>query len=484
MKIKLLFSDKLTIYIVLLLVYFPISLIVYWRLFPKLPSDGKRLAISFLAAQIFVIVLFLENRPESEFEKWLWHPDLEWNIPSVISSTQLALVGILALVAACLARGKQRWHRLHLLVIGVFVLSIGMDEFFSWKSSISDWKLRYMLAGVTMAMWTIKVAVSSPRRERIWFICLLTGFALVATGAVMIDRIPRPCGGIGPFRFDGCIRLYVLEEAFEFLGSWLALVAMLGQFSIVVPNPSPRLRLLLFPMAALWILFISYFSPSHNIEVKPPDLPASVEFESGTRLYGYHKDVEGLPSSIVLRLPDVENTSGIGFSIHVLDQVSGVSVFSSNDFVDRREIVWPKRRGYVPLYRQAIDLKIPPQTPSNHAFSIVLTLWREVDGQYTRQKIVSSDHKLIDGTQVILGELVVPAVSTAAQTAPLAEFDNGFTLNAIDLPARAQAGETLTMNFAWRSDADGREDHVQFLHLGHESPPREGGSVEGGGGVG
>ena len=63
---------------------------------------------------------------------------------------------------------------------------------------------------------------------------------------------------------------------------------------------------------------------------------------------------------------------------------------------------------------------------------------------------------------------------------PLAQFDNGFTLNAVDLPDRAQVGETLTLNFAWRSDADGQEDHIQFLHLGHVSLPIEGGSVEGG----
>ena len=37
------------------------------------------------------------------------------------------------------------------------------------------------------------------------------------------------------------------------------------------------------------------------------------------------------------------------------------------------------------------------------------------------------------------------------------------------MPERAQAGETLAIPFAWRTDKDGREDFVQFLHLGHEA---------------
>ena len=473
-------SIDTVIRIILLLVYAPVCLTSYRWLIPRLTPDAKRLASGFLTALVILIAIALEYRPTSEFERWLWHPDMEWNIPSIISSTQLALVGYLALVTAILDRNKRPTLRLYLVALGLFVLFLGLDEFFSWKSFTSGLQSSYVRLGAAMAVGTMIVAAVSPRRERIWYICLLTGFALIATGALVVDQNPRPCGSFGPLYFDGCMRAYILEEALEFLGAWLALIATLGLFSVIAASPSPRLRLSLYAMPGLWILLITHFSPSHNIEVNSPDLPASVEFESGTHLYGYRKDVEGLPSSIVLRLPDVENTSGIGFSIHVLDQVSGVSVFSSNDFVDRREKVWPKRRGYVPLYRQAIDLKIPPQTPSNHAFSIVLTLWREVDGQYTRQKIVASDHKLIDRTQVMLGELVVPAASTVAQTVTRAVFDNGFALSAVDLPERVQAGEILKIAFTWRTDVAGQEDIVQYLHLGHVSPPREGGSVEGG----
>ena len=85
-----------------------------------------------------------------------------------------------------------------------------------------------------------------------------------------------------------------------------------------------------------------------------------------------------------------------------------------------------------------------------------------------RQRVLESDHQLLAETQVILGELVLPAQSTDFATIPLAVFDNGFTIGSVDMPDRANPGETLSIPFTWRSDVDSKEDYVQFLHFGHE----------------
>ena len=224
-----------------------------------------------------------------------------------------------------------------------------MDEFFSWKFSSAYWKQQYVVVGTLVATWTLIVAISSAKIERTLFVCLITGLAIIAIGTVIIDEFPRPCGGIGPLRFFGCIRVYVIEEALEFLGSWLALVALLGQFSVAAPSPTQGTRLALFSMPLMWIVIISIFSPSKKIEVSTPDTPASVEFVSGVKLYGYRTSKEGIPTSIILRLPDDSDESGMGFPLHLLDQLRGDSVAERNDIVDRKDIVWPKRRGYVPL---------------------------------------------------------------------------------------------------------------------------------------
>ena len=85
---------------------------------------AKRLASVMMVAQIIVIAISLEYRPESEFEAWLWNLHKELNIPNVLSSTQLALVGGLALITAWLARARSAWLRLYWVGIGlVYCLS-------------------------------------------------------------------------------------------------------------------------------------------------------------------------------------------------------------------------------------------------------------------------------------------------------------------------------------------------------------------------
>ena len=98
----------------------------------------------------------------------------------------------------------------------------------------------------------------------------------------------------------------------------------------------------------------------------------------------------------------------------------------------------------------------------------MLTIWREQEGDFVRQKVLSSDHQLWDDTQVVLGELVIPAVSVASDGAPVAVFDKGFSLAAVEMPERAEPGQSMTIGFTWRSDAQGQEDYSQFLHFVNE----------------
>ena len=115
-----------------------------------------------------------------------------------------------------------------------------------------------------------------------------------------------------------------------------------------------------------------------------------------------------------------------------------------------------------------MEVAFPAQAPVNRAFWIVLSLLREADAGDLGQRILSSDRQLLDDTQVALGELVLPAVTAASSAAPLAEFDNRFTLDAVDMPAHAKPGETLSITFTWRSNGDAKEDFAQLLHFVHE----------------
>ena len=461
-------SAEALIRIFVVLLYVPIFGITYFQLFRRLSPTSRRLAFGMLAAQVLVIVLALEIRPASYYEWWLWHLDLEYNIPATLASTQLALVGGVALVTARLARTRPAWQRLYLVAVGLVFLYLARDEFFTLHERILNWKRYYAALGAVVVATTAVVAARSPRTTRIWSICLLAGLAMSAAGSIIIDARPEPCTSLGFLRLDGCLSLYVGEEALEFLGIWLALVAILGQLSDAAPTPQPRVRRALYALPALWILLIILNSLIPHLELRILAQPASVQYESGVHLRGYHIDTRDGASHLRLYASSRRRDFlGVGYSVHLVDQSSGNSIASRNKNVDRQHGIWLFGPDHVPLYLQWMEVIIPPQIPTNRALWVVLTVWRKQGDEFISQRILSSDHQLLGETQVVLGELVLPAVSDNSVAAPVAVFDNGFTLVSVDLPERGRPGEIMTIPFTWRSEVAGDEDHVQFLHLGH-----------------
>ena len=442
-----------------------------------------------LVAQVLVIAVWLGFRLTSKFEGQLWHLNREMSIPTALATAQLTLVSIVALVTAWLARARPTWHRLYLAAISLVFLVFAWDESFTLHERISHWVIYYTALGVVVIAATALVAARSPRQSWIWHICLLAGLGMSATGAVVIEHFKSAeiCDNLG-FWSDGRCLLYNIEESLEFLGIWLTLVAMLGQFSDAVPSPQPRARLALYILPAFVFVQLLLASPhigeleTYGREVKRElsrlalqldyqlhFQPASVYYELDVELQAYR--IEREQGTFTLQffasIGNWRTYTGLGYSLHLVDQVTGESIVGTDASASRRhswritDDVW--------VYKQRIEIHIPSQIPTNRALWIVLTLWRNEGAEFVRQKIISSDHTLLNETQIILGELVFPAESAAFSSIPVAEFENGFTLDAIDMPERAQAGETISIPFAWRTDEEGREDHVQFLHFVHEA---------------
>ena len=475
-------SPKTLNYIFLFLLYVPIVLTSYWKLIPRLSPTTKRIASAFLAAQVLVIALWIaEYDNATSFNRGLWHLEREQNIPSILASTQLMLVGCIALITSWLDRTGLIRQRLYLVGIGVVFPYLGLDDFFDWGTSW--WKTlgleasrqeAWIIVGAIVAATTIGGVMRSSRRIRIWHLCLLMGLLLLALGGLVIDDSPDICENLGFLRLSRCLQLYVLEESLEFLGAWLTLVAMLGHFSDTAATPKLRVRCVLYILPVLWILFLARSTATQPIArfvVAGTNVqPASAEFGPGVYLHGYQisKRITEIRLHLYLS-PKAMAFQRVGYSIHVIDQISGESVANHNKWLNVWQGDWIFTPGYPLIFRHWMKLEIPPQTPTNRALWVVLTLWREKGGEYVRQKVLASDHQLLDDTQVVLGELVLPAASNASPpTIPLAAFDNGFTLDAVDIPARAQPGETLTIPLTWRSSSDGNNDLVQFLHFGHE----------------
>ena len=418
---ELLVSPKILIYIFLFLLYVPIVLTSYWKLIPRLSLTAKRIASAFLAAQILVIAIAVEIRSDWPYEIWLWNVNMEWNIPSTLASIQLALVGGVALIKARLAKAQPAWHRLYLAGIGLVFLFFAWDEYFTVREGIQNWERYYAVGGVLMAAVTAAVAARLPRRTWIWHLCLLTGLAISAAGAIGIDSIPSGqdtgiylrnpiCGSLGFLRLDECLHLSWFEETLEFLGIWVTLLAILGQFSDTAPR---RIWRILYTLPALWIFLLFLHSLVPRLELQHLAQPAAVQFETGVHLHGYHIDSGEEAAHIRLYVSVRPFDLRTGYSIYLVDHASGESVTSLNIHprrpVTSQHSFWLLGPGYMPIYRQQMEVKIPPQTPTNRALWVVLTLWREKGGEYVSQKVLASDHQLLDDTQVVLGELALPA---------------------------------------------------------------------------
>jgi len=486
---ELLVSNESFIRIFIVIAYVPLCLISARLLFPGMSPSAKGLGIGMLALQILVVALSEIIQPTSIFEERLWALDREFNIPSTFSSTQLALAGGLALLTASLGRARPAMFRLYLAGLGLSFLYLALDEFFAWKDlgSSRTWKINVSILGAATVLATIGLALRASRRARIWHLCLLTGLALVAIAAVIVDDLPPFCGNLGFIVLEDCLDYRIPEEIIEFLGIWLALVAMLGHFSDATRTSSARVQRMPYALPVIWIVLIFLVPLIPRFEMQLLAQSAAVKFDKRIELKGYRIDGEGR-GTFILRLYATAtawdwNHIGrreVGYSIHLVDQASGESVVSRNQLVRPQFEILIFGSQYEPIYREYAALEIPPTSPANRALWVVLTLWRENDGAYERMKVLSSDLKLLSETQVVLGELVLPANSPAPSTAPLAQFANGFSLRAVDLPQGARPGEDLVIPFTWRSSENGQEDLAQFLHLGYVSPPGEGGSADDG----
>lgn len=452
-----------------ILLYVPAVWLAYRWLMPRLSPTAKLLASLMLIAQVLAIGVALFIQPPSSYQERLWHLDREWNIPSTLASTQLALGGGVALATAWLSKAQPAWKRFYLLGIGFVFLNLALDEYFEAHEFTKRWVTYFAVIGGILVAATLVVALRSPRRAQIWHLCFLVGLSMSAGGGLLLET---QCGRQVFLAIGQCSNHYYLEEPLEFLGFWLTLVAILGQFSMLSPSPSVRVQRWLFAYPALWLLLLSLPEAIHHVEsYTGRSIAAAVEFESGIHLHG-HLMKRGNRDLHLFLSPGRLDFLGLGFSelgysIHLIDQVSGDSVYSRDKYAHHRYLLLGP--GSFFTYRQKIGISLPAQTPVNRAYWIVLTLWRKEGDKYRRERILASDHALLNDTQVILSELAVPSVSSSVSSGSdsLAAFDNGFVLDAVETPERVRAGESLSIDFSWRSNVDGSVDHAQFLHLGH-----------------
>lgn len=467
-----------------LALYIPVCLVAFKRLpIMGLRPGAKQMAIGMLVAQVVAIVLAVRVEPSSAYMRNLLNYHGERDILSTLASTQLALAGGVALTTAWIAKIRPSWQRLYFVALGIVFLFLAADEYLSIHEFITHWQIIYSLLGAAVVLPTLIVAWHGPRSQHKWSVCLLVGLAMSAAGAILLESHWLPCGYEWEiFRItEGCFDFAEQEESLEFLGIWLALVALLGKYSDSTSATRSSAKRLLYAMPALWLLLLFLYSLTPRLALRLMAQPAAIQFESGVRLLGHRIDgvwgEGGVHLYISARQVDFIN---LGYSIHLVDQVSGVSVASRDKWAEGKHGMWLFGPEYMPVYQEGLALDIPPEAPSNRALWIILSFWRKRRDEYIGQGILDSDYQLLSDSQAILGELILPAEEATLQTSPIAAFDNGFEFVDVALPAAASPGDKLDITMSWRNGSDSNRDYTQFLHFvhsetgeqwGHDQPP-------------
>lgn len=461
---SLVFASAL-IRILIIVLYMAVGLFAYLRIMPLLAKTPRRLASLTLCAQVLIIAVSLLIQPSSSFEDWLWRLDWKYNIPNTFASTQLALVGAVAIVTAAHEKRRRSPYRVYLTGIGVFFLVLARDEYFDLHETSPIFDMAYLVVGATIAAATFGFARRSARREIAWRMWLLAGMALYAFAAFLMDKLIPRCVRLDALGMDGCLRFAYLEESMEILGVWLILVAVLGHFSKLSPAPAIHVRRALFGLPAVWFLALALMGGIRPVSLQTQAQPASVAFDSGEYLHAHR--IGGGSDSIHVHLyltPRSWTHDGLGYSIHLVDQVTGDSIASSDSVANLR-LDFLLAPAYKPVFREWTSIEIASDAPRNRALWIVLSLWRDRNGAYAKHKILTSGLKTLSDTQVVLDEIALPAESAAASSSSLAFFGTGFALESMEMPERATVGDTLDITFVWRSEIDASENFVQFLHF-------------------
>ena len=345
----------------------------------------------------------------------------------------------------------------------------GLDEAFKFHEENLRLQTAYVLLGSALAASASFLAVRASEGNRVWYAYFASGLALFGIGSLVIEQVKQKavCASLAVLGENGCLWRYHVEEPLEFLGAWLALVAVLGIFSERKPPRFSRLALLILP--ALWTIFIVYSYPFGSAKVPDWGKQAFAQFESGLYIHGYTIEANGKPT-LIAHLPRGISPIGLGYSVHLLDQASGQPVAHVNKYLtmDLDYKITKLNKDHWPLFHQYSSLAAPPDFPSNRALSVAVSHWREQEEEFLPQRILSSDRQLLNDTQLILTEFVIPDSAAPATTSPLGVFDSGFELESADLPQSISLGEILSIAFSWRSAINGEEDLVQFLHFGHE----------------
>ncbi len=387
----------------------------------------------------------------------------------LLSSTQLVMTALTALLLACFARPAQRAERLLWSWLGLYLMYFAIDEYFSFHERMAHWQSLYLAATLPLALPALWVWRRNWRRQWPVPALLVTGAAVMAVSALVIEK------PVIHARFlIGQMRMF--EELFEMVGVTLVLGGLLILAQRRLDAAAWRRLTRVVPLAGLVLVPVlaGYTWALPAVELQLTARPLHVEWRGGDLLLRGAR-VDGSPAragdtvSVWLyweaRNPMWEDED---LSLHAVTWPDLAHSFASSE---ESKIGQYSSTGFIPgvVVRKQISLTLPAELPTPTSLALLLRLWngshsagtmRGIDIHHSQQQVAGTD-------QVVIGRIAVPgpAPETPLANTINAQFGDRHALTGYALPASVAAGAELALSLDREALAAPEGLHTQFLHL-------------------
>lgn len=448
------------------------------------------LAVTALALILVVLQIFVWM-DVGGFGRWQYFIDLDGdrNLAATVSAVLWFLIGVAAMLQG-LAAHIPIAQRLYWGMVGLIFIAIGLDDYYAiHELIIVDWRESYLIAGVIFGVVNLGAVWFWFRKDffadsRPWLIMLRGLMILAVSGFFLEDILYDVCLYEDVHRVGllcgNWTQTTSLEEIIENLA---AVVLFAGLLVMVEEKLSQQMwqrakQILVITAVVSPFLLLAYGYLLPAVEVRTLAHQTDIHYaETDLALQGYIIPQQVYhPGDRVYAVlyweADTPPTRDYRLSAHLLTYPDGNSIAQ----VDRNHIAEIPTRGWqLPLTRRKfIHFDIPETIDSPGSYQIGVRVWygdwRRDWRNTTGLTFTSADRLQLSDDMVVLDHItVIPKTldTTTAQTTRY-QFDGGFALSGVTIPATIQRGETATLQFAWQTIKQPASEYTQFIHLFHQ----------------
>ncbi|MBN1966165.1 MAG: hypothetical protein JW910_16065, partial [Anaerolineae bacterium] len=146
-----------------------------------------RLLVVLLAVETALIVLHILTEGQLNFIAWLVHPSSELAAGAVLSSVQLLVIALAAVLIGLLGDWEHWWQRPYWFALAALFGYMCIDEYWSLHETVVLWRYTYPLAGLTIVGLTLLAFVLTIRKDWAIMGLIFLGLGTMGFAGVGLD---------------------------------------------------------------------------------------------------------------------------------------------------------------------------------------------------------------------------------------------------------------------------------------------------------